>query len=167
MQQHIDIKRALHAPAGAAASAAQDRLVAQIVLRHSIDQSLRPNFVRNLAMSQTSPLDAVIDLLLTPVPFLPSASFVYSLRSPKGRARPAPRRVVKSAGRPHGQPPVQGISVKGKLELGSATPYAVCGHDFVIDKDTWIFGEVRLGATAMVQLVRTPNGVHAKKLMVS
>lgn len=41
--------------------------------------------------------------------------------------------------------------LEGSLARGASTKYAIDGHDFRVDDDTWIFGDVTLGSYVVVQ----------------
>ena len=123
-------------------------------------------------MPQVSKLDYVVGILLTPVPLLPEHSFLLR-RAPEARLaevrrKRAAARIAKSASVPSSaRAPRQEHSVlQGKLEPGRMTPFAIAGQDFVIDSDTWMFGEVRVGATAQVQVQYFNGDLHARKVLI-
>jgi hypothetical protein len=41
--------------------------------------------------------------------------------------------------------------LEGKLAAGSGTHLSIDGHDLVMDQDTWIFGELSIGAHAKIR----------------
>lgn len=60
------------------------------------------------------------------------------------------------------------FKLEGAITRGTNTPYAVDGEDFKIDGNTWIVGDMRLGASAKVSGVISPaNGKKASKIIVS
>lgn len=83
--------------------------------------------------------------LLTPIP-LP-AGFSFGRRR-LGRVRPRAAKSIEKA--KQGQTSDQ-FALSGIIETGMGTIYSVQGKDFVFDSDTWIFGDISLGAYARVK----------------
>jgi hypothetical protein len=59
------------------------------------------------------------------------------------------------------------FSLMGTLERGASSKFAVRGEEFVVDNNTWIFGQLNVGAEVMVQGVfRKGDERYAKKIIV-
>ncbi len=106
-----------------------------------------------MATQEKTSIGYVIELLKTPIPFLTPA---------RARRRAARKNLAKKS-EPYSQP----FFLSGAIEKGSACKFAIGGEDFVIDNDTWIFGEVRYGATASVKGERRGNQNFAKKIVMN
>ncbi len=108
--------------------------------------------------SNTTAFDMVRDILLTPIP-LPS--FGRPARR-SGTRRPAVRRKASSS-----EAAARDFHLSGPLERGAQTKYAVGGQDLIINENTWIFGEFRLGAVAIVRGERVGAQNFAKKISIA
>ncbi len=75
-------------------------------------------------------------------------------------------RIVSS--RKNRSPRVRQFDLHGEVQLGSQTPYSICGTDFNVDSNTWVIGDLELGKTASVHGVITPgSGCYATKIKIN
>lgn len=90
----------------------------------------------------------VRSMLTTPIPLpgLPTAK-------PAVRTKPARRKAESSA-----EQNTRSRQLIGELTSGAQTRFAIEGYDFEITGDTWVVGQVRVGAKAKVRIARGPNG---------
>lgn len=58
------------------------------------------------------------------------------------------------------------FSLIGELQKGQSADYSVNGEDFVIDAETRVTGELRVGRSVMVRGQRLGNRNYAKKIFV-
>ncbi len=57
---------------------------------------------------------------------------------------------------------------EGDLQYGHSTDYAVHGVDIHINNDTWVFGDLRIGAQATVKgIYAKGDQAHAKKIIIN
>jgi|GEM_PF-6285769 len=120
-------------------------------------------------MSQNNTFTSVIDFLLQPVPFLPDSSFIvgHGLGSKRKSKKPlGPSRSRPSAKDQNRAQTERAVTITGIIQRGHDTPYSVDGQDFEITPDTWIFGNIRYGVTASVQLVRATGAAYARKIII-
>ena len=54
----------------------------------------------------------------------------------------------------------------GPLERGRETQYAIAGNDIVVTPDTWIFGNLEIGATSMITAHQVDGKLVAKKVVM-
>lgn len=106
-----------------------------------------------------SAMERMKEILLTPIP-LPS----FGRPAARGSGRRAALRRRSSA---PAAVSTQTFHLSGPLERGTNTKYAISGQDFVIDENTWIFGEFRLGAVAAVKGERQGEQHYAKKVSIA
>jgi hypothetical protein len=104
-----------------------------------------------------STLDQIKDLLLTPIPL-----FGKPQRRTGVNRRRSPRRADAERA-----PAPSAFHLTGPLEKGAYTKFASGGEDIVIDANTWIFGEFRLGSIAVVKGERIGSQNFAKKVTIS
>jgi hypothetical protein len=104
-------------------------------------------------------MERMKEILLTPIP-LPS----FGRPAARGSGRRAALRRRSSA---PAAVSTQTFHLSGPLERGTNTKYAISGQDFVIDENTWIFGEFRLGAVAAVKGERQGEQHYAKKVSIA
>ena len=102
------------------------------------------SFVKDLPSKLNQPV-RMPAFLLTPIA-LPSG---FSL----GRRRPgrAKRREARSPEKAKQAQTSDQFALSGIIETGMGTIYSVQGKDFIFDSDTWIFGDISLGAYARVK----------------
>lgn len=112
-------------------------------------------------MSRTNTLSVVYDILLSPVPFLPKGSLIPKHGRIYNRNKRQRRRALAE-----GISRTLNFTLKGEIDRGNLTKFSINGEDFVIDKDTWIFGEVRAGVVAVVKGVKIGGANFARKVMV-
>lgn len=68
---------------------------------------------------------------------------------------------------PNAKAGVRPFTLEGQIMRGNRGAFSVAGEDFVISNDTWIFGDVVVGALATVHGV-TKNGERiARKIVVT
>ncbi len=121
-------------------------------------------------MRSNGTLASVLDMLLKPIPYLPGNSLISP--RPPSRNEVKRRREKRKGKRQPAQlegkmgETAQQFTLKGVIERGSRTPYALNGNDFSLDSDTWIFGEVRVGAEATVIGLRMSDVTYAKKIII-
>jgi len=102
-----------------------------------------------------STFDQIKELLLTPIPL-----FGKPQRRSRMNRRKSPRREGAA-------PAPTSFHLSGPLEKGAQTKFSINGQDIVIDADTWIFGEFRLGSLATVKGERVGSQNFAKKVTIS
>lgn len=57
--------------------------------------------------------------------------------------------------------------IKGYIEPGSRTRYAIDSQDIVVDDDTWIFGNLKIGAKATVRAkIEGSDCGYAKSIVI-
>ena len=54
----------------------------------------------------------------------------------------------------------------GPLERGRETPYAIAGNDFIVTPDTWIFGNLDVGASSTITTQHVDGKLVAKKVVM-
>lgn len=60
------------------------------------------------------------------------------------------------------------FSMEGELRPGNEGSYMVNGVEFTVDDDTWIFGDLEIGAKAVVHGVDHPErGRYARKIVIT
>lgn len=69
-------------------------------------------------------------------------------------------------GRPHSKPRER-YAISGVLSRGSECQFAINGEDIEVDQYTWIFGEMRYGATARVTCENRGATTYALKVMAA
>lgn len=78
------------------------------------------------------------------------------------------KRKRKRAKNKEGQAGIRAFTLNGRLREGKGTPFAVDGEDFVIGPNTWILGEVEIGALAKVKgYIRGLGEREATSIVVS
>lgn len=105
-----------------------------------------------------SALERVKEILFTPIPLFGKPS-----KGSRRRARRLPVRRAEASEKPIRSQ----FHLTGVLGAGQTTKFAIAGEDIVIDEDTWIFGEVRLGGLATVKGEKIGAQNFAKKLTMS
>ena len=118
-------------------------------------------------MLQSSALNYVIELLLAPVPLLPEGSLLKRRVPVRSADRRRTRRIAGCESPAFVAQKASVVVVSGRLAAGKSTPFSINGQDFSFDGDTWMFGEVRLGSFATVNIVNTRDGLYAKKIVAN
>ena len=69
---------------------------------------------------------------------------------------------------PQNQGPTSRFSIRGIIKPGKRTEFAINAEDFQITKETWIIGNIKIGAIAQVSgVVLTGKGKFASKIVIS
>lgn len=115
-------------------------------------------------MAQNSSFGSFLDFLLQPVPFLPDGSFIArtAVRNKRRAVRRPVRKRVEASSKAAGP---GAITVAGVIQRGQQAAYSINGQDFEITPDTWIFGDVKYGLSATVQLVHVQGATYARKII--
>lgn len=107
------------------------------------------------------PLDYVLDLFFKPIPVLSKSKNAAQKSQPQKNSG-----LVKAAGK-KGEPSkvtASIVSLQGTVEPGGQTAFSVQGKDFVIDGNTWMFGELQMGTNVEVQAVLSAGVLKARKV---
>lgn len=115
----------------------------------------------------------ITNVLSTPISAsgrLLSASDLRRKRSEKARQRltssdPAPIERSSSDGRSPG-PGSTLMMLQGIIEPGQASAFSIQGVDFMIEDSTWIVGDVKLGAGAVIKGFSGEDGIFTARSIV-
>ncbi len=99
--------------------------------------------------------DRVIEVLMSPVPFLPSASVFSSFHPGRTNIR---RTTAQSCSN-------EPIVIAGEIQAGCDSRYSINGRDFSFDSNTWVFGELRIGCLARITAMKSGGKLYAKKII--
>lgn len=105
-------------------------------------------------------LSYMVELLFTPIPFL-------TRDKSKKRLHMRRARIARKSANANPAVATRSFIMNGLLEKGTGTPFAIGGEDFVIDENTWVFGDVRVGTLATVRGERHGSKNYAKKVVIS
>lgn len=61
--------------------------------------------------------------------------------------------------------PAAGV-LQGSLSYGVETRFAVSGQDIMVDDETWIFGEIKVGSEVRVTTAKRGVWTYARKIVV-
>ena len=123
-------------------------------------------------MAQNSAINYLVDFLFQPLPFPENSiidrfSFIHRNARDARRARRLSANARLRKGRTLRVESTPLPTRVGPLDSGKATMFSVNGLDFVITPETWIFGQVRLGAVATVHMAQQGDRIIAKKVIIS
>lgn len=124
-------------------------------------------------MAQNSALNSFVDFLFQPLPFiapdsmLGRISFITRSGPQSRRARRRSANAQYRSGKVLRADARDTLVETGCIQRGENATFSINGRDFVINPDTWIFGEVCVGASASVMLIRKGQQLSAKKIVIS
>jgi len=91
----------------------------------------------------------LVDIMTTPIPN-PFTVWGYWGEVPSDTGR-KPRQTKSRKGTTKKRQVASAFSVEGILAPGRAAQFSVRGRDLMIDEETWIFGELRVGSTVHIK----------------
>jgi|GEM_PF-2271026 len=86
------------------------------------------------------------------------------LRTPIPGVGKAPKRKIRRSSATSKKEPIPSQLI-GALAQGKETPFSVNGRDFKISSETWIIGELRVGAAVKIKLAPASDGGYVATMV--